>query len=40
MSKTTKIHVEDKIISVIKKDQQDYIYLTDVVREENGNDHI
>ncbi|MCD4795111.1 MAG: KilA-N domain-containing protein [Bacteroidales bacterium] len=40
MSKTTKIQVEDKIISIIKKDRQDYICLTDMVREEEGNDHI
>ncbi len=40
MSKTTKIHVEDKIISIIKRDEQDYICLTDMVRDEEGNDHI
>ena len=40
MSKTTKIHVEDKIISIIKRDEQDYICLTDMVRDEEGGDHI
>jgi hypothetical protein len=40
MSKTTKIHVEDKIISIIKRDEQDYICLTDMVRDEEGTDHI
>ena len=40
MSKTTKIQVEDKIISIIKKDNQDYISLTDMVKSEDGNDHI
>ena len=40
MSKTTKIHVEDKIISITKKDEQDYICLTDMVRDEEGTDHI
>ncbi len=28
MSKTSKIQVEDKLISIIKKDKQDYICLT------------
>lgn len=36
----TKIQVEDKIISIIKQDEQDYICLTDMVRDEDGNDHI
>ena len=40
MSKSTKIQVEDKIISIIKKDKQDYICLTDMVRDEEGTDHI
>jgi hypothetical protein len=40
MSKTTKIHVEDKVISIIKRDEQDYICLTDMVRDEDGTDHI
>ena len=40
MSKTTKILVEDKIISIIRQNEQDYICLTDMVRDEEGNDHI
>lgn len=40
MSKTTKIQVENKIISIIKQDEQDFICLTDMVRDEEGNDHI
>ena len=40
MSKTTKIKVEDKLISIVKQDEQDYICLTDMVRGEEGNDHI
>jgi len=40
MGKTTKIKVEEKLISIIKKGEQDYICLTDMVREEEGSDHI
>jgi hypothetical protein len=40
MGKTTKIKVEEKIISIVKKDEQDYICLTDMVRDEEGSDHI
>ncbi len=40
MSKSTKIQVEDKIISIIKQDEQDYICLTDMVRNEERSDHI
>ncbi len=40
MSKTTKIKVEEKVISIVKKHEQDYICLTDMVRGEEGNDHI
>ena len=40
MGKTTKIKVEEKLISIIKKDEQDYICLTDMVRDEEGSDHI
>ena len=40
MGKTTKIEVEDKFISIVKKHEQDYISLTDMVRDEDGNDHI
>ena len=37
MSKTTKIKVEEKIISIIKKDEQDYICLTDMLKAKDGN---
>ena len=37
---TKKIQVEDKIISIIKKGEQDYICLTDMIRDEEGSDHI
>lgn len=40
MSKTSKIEVEDKIISIVKQNEEDYICLTDMVRDEEGNDHI
>ena len=40
MGKTTKIKVEEKLISIVKKDEQDYICLTDMVRGEDGSDHI
>ncbi len=35
-----KIKVEEKLISIIKKDDQDYICLTDMVKDEEGSDHI
>ena len=37
MSKTIKIEVEDKLISIIKKDEQDYICLTDMLKAKDGN---
>ncbi len=37
MSKTTKIQVENKIISIIKKDEEDYICLTDMLKAKDGN---
>ncbi len=40
MSKTSKIKVENKTISIVKQKEQDYVCLTDMVRDENGNDHI
>lgn len=40
MSKTQKIEVMDKSIAVLARDGQDYICLTDMVRGENGDDHI
>ena len=39
-SKTKKIEVENKIISITSHNQNDYICLTDMVRGEEGNDHI
>ncbi len=40
MSKVSKIEVENKLISIVKQNEDDYICLTDMVRDENGNDHI
>jgi len=40
MGKTTKIKVEEKLISIVKRNEQDYICLTDMVRDEEGSDHI
>ena len=40
MAKTTKIEVEDKLISIVKRNEEDYICLTDMVRDEEGSDHI
>ncbi len=40
MAKTSKIKVEDKLISIVKQHEQDYICLTDMVRGEEGTDHI
>lgn len=40
MSKTTKIEIEDKLISIIKLNDDDYICLTDMVKGSEGNDHI
>jgi len=40
MGKTTKIKVKEKLISIVKRDEQDYICLTDMVRDEEGRDHI
>lgn len=40
MTKQTQIEVENKLISIIKQDEQDYICLTDMVRGEEGSDHI
>ncbi len=36
MSKTTKIKVEDKIISIVRKDEEDYICLTDMLKAKDG----
>ncbi len=40
MSKTSKIEVENKSIAIIQQSDQDYICLTDMVRDQSGNDHI
>jgi len=40
MSKVSKIKVENKLISIVKQNEDDYICLTDMVRAESGNDHI
>jgi len=36
MGKTSKIQVEDKFISIVKKDEQDYICLTDMLKAKDG----
>ena len=36
MSKTSKIQVEDKLISIVKKEEQDYICLTDMLKAKDG----
>lgn len=36
----TQIEVENKLITIIQQDKQDYICLTDMVRGEEGDDHI
>ncbi|HEB62620.1 MAG TPA: KilA-N domain-containing protein [Bacteroidetes bacterium] len=36
MSKISKIQVEDKLISILKKDEQDYICLTDMLKAKDG----
>ncbi len=40
MHKQSQIEVENKLISIIKQDEQDYISLTDMVRGKDGSDHI
>ncbi len=40
MIKKTQIEVENKIISIIQQNEKDYISLTDMVRDEEGSDHI
>ncbi|RPH29515.1 MAG: KilA-N domain-containing protein [Bacteroidales bacterium] len=40
MNKTSQIEVESKIISIVQLNEQDYICLTDMVRDEHGTDHI
>ncbi len=36
MSKLSKIQVENKLISIVKKDEQDYICLTDMLKAKDG----
>lgn len=40
MTKKSQIEVENKLISIVKQDKQDYISLTDMVKGEEGSDHI
>lgn len=40
MTNKTHIEVENKLISIVKQEEQDYICLTDMVRNEEGTDHI
>lgn len=40
MTNKTQIEVENRLISIVKQDEQDYICLTDMVRGEEGTDHI
>lgn len=40
MTNKSQIEVESKLISIVKQDEQDYISLTDMVRDEEGSDHI
>jgi hypothetical protein len=40
MSKVSKIEVESKVISIVKQNEEDYICLTDMIRDKSGNDHI
>ncbi|MCK4662966.1 MAG: KilA-N domain-containing protein [Bacteroidales bacterium] len=40
MNKKSKIEVENKIISIVQQNEQDYISLTDMVRDEEGSNHI
>jgi len=40
MHKQSQIEVENKLISIIKQDEQDYLSLTDMVQGKDGSDHI
>ena len=40
MTSKSQIEVENKLISIVKQDEQDYICLTDMVRGEEGSEHI
>jgi hypothetical protein len=36
MSKMTNIYVEDKLVTIVRKDDQDYICLTDMLKAKDG----
>ncbi|WP_010424068.1 KilA-N domain-containing protein [Anaerophaga thermohalophila] len=40
MASKSQIEVENKLISIVRQDEQDYISLTDMVKGEEGSDHI
>ncbi len=40
MNQNSKIEVDNKIITVVQNNEQDFICLTDMVRGDEGNDHI
>lgn len=40
MTYKTQIEVENKLILIVKQEEQDYICLTDMVRDEERTDHI
>ncbi len=40
MNKSSKIEVENKLISIIKQDEQDFICLTDMVKGEMPNNKL
>ncbi|MBI4646647.1 MAG: KilA-N domain-containing protein [Bacteroidia bacterium] len=40
MTKKSQIEVENKLISIVQQNEQDFISLTDMVRGEEGSDHI
>ena len=40
MAKTKKIEVEGKAIAILRQEESDFICLTDMVRGEEGSDHI
>ncbi|MFO8021577.1 MAG: KilA-N domain-containing protein [Perlabentimonas sp.] len=40
MTNNSQIEVENKLISIVKQDEQDYISLTDMVKGKEGSDHI
>lgn len=40
MAKTKQIEVQDKVISIVEYNDHDYICLTDMIRNEEGSDHI